>query len=43
MHFGLAKSKFYVICLWDSPLITRMRQISADFSDDKRLFGEIIA
>ncbi len=33
MHFGLVKSKIHSICPWDSPLITLIRQISADFSD----------
>ncbi len=34
MHFGRAKSRFHVIRPWNSPLITRMRQIwrtCADF------------
>ncbi len=38
MHFGLVKSKFHIICPWNSPLITRMRQIPADFLDYKRIF-----
>ncbi len=38
MHFGLVKSNFYAICPWDSPLITRMRQISANFLDCRRIF-----
>ncbi len=37
MNFGLVKSNFHVICPWNSPLITRIRQIPADFSDCRQL------
>jgi len=38
MHFGLVKTRIHIICPWDSPLITRMRQISADFFGLKKDF-----
>ena len=39
MHFSLVKTRIHTICPWDSPLITRMWQISADFFELKRIFS----
>ena len=38
MHFGHVKSRIHSICPWDSPLITRIRQISADCWIEKGFF-----
>ncbi len=39
MHFGLAKSNPRGMRLWDSPLITRIRRISADSFGLKKDLG----